>query len=167
MSETKTHYRKVFKSDHLGVADLEEMIEEGKSLKFTIAQVKQEYDVKVAGKKGDFNIAYFKEGIKPLVLNSYNSKVVKSFANNDPYVESWKNIEVELYVDNSVKFGKETVGGVRIKYKAAVTLAEVQKMYKDKSSSIPESEVEQVEGVINGKKQAMYQRVYDYLSKLK
>lgn len=167
MSETKTHYRKVFKSDHLGVADLEEMIEEGKSLKFTIAQVKQEYDVKVAGKKGDFNIAYFKESIKPLVLNSYNSKVVKSFANNDPYVESWKNIEIELYVDNSVKFGKEVVGGVRIKYKAAVTLPELQKMYKDKSGSVPESEVKQVEGVINGKKQAMYQRVYDYLSKLK
>ncbi len=38
----KTHYRKVFKSDHLGVADLEEYIEEGKSLNFTIKEVKQE-----------------------------------------------------------------------------------------------------------------------------
>jgi len=28
--ENKTHYRKVFKSDHLGVADLEDFIEEKK-----------------------------------------------------------------------------------------------------------------------------------------
>ncbi len=27
-TENKTHYRKVFKSDHLGAADLEEMLEE-------------------------------------------------------------------------------------------------------------------------------------------
>ena len=47
----KTHYRKVLKSDHLGVADLEEFLEEGKSLVFTIKQVKQEYGVSVAGRK--------------------------------------------------------------------------------------------------------------------
>lgn len=48
--ETKTHYRKVFKSDHLGIADLEDFIEE-KSLIFTIKEVKQELNVAVAGKK--------------------------------------------------------------------------------------------------------------------
>jgi len=36
MEEKNTHYRKVFKSDHLGSADLEEMIEDGKSLILTI-----------------------------------------------------------------------------------------------------------------------------------
>lgn len=59
--ENKTHYRKVYKSDHLGVADLEELFEDGKSLIFTIKEVKQELNVTVAGKKGDFNIAYFNE----------------------------------------------------------------------------------------------------------
>lgn len=114
-SEVKTHYRKVFKSDHLGIADLEDFLEEKVILVFTIAYVKQEIGVQVAGKKGSFNIAYFVEPIKPLVLNATNSKVVKSLAGGSPFVEDWKNISVELYIDPTVKLMKETVGGVRIK----------------------------------------------------
>lgn len=115
MSITKTHFRKVFKSDHLGIADLEDIIESGKPLIFTIREVKQEYNVNVAGTKGNFNIAYFVEPIKPLVLNATNSKVVKSFSNNSPFVEDWKNIPVELYIDENVKMKGLVVGGVRIK----------------------------------------------------
>lgn len=115
MNQPKTHYRKVMKSDHLGIADLEDLIEEKKPLIFTIKEVKQEINVTVAGKKGNFNIAYFSENIKPLVLNSTNCKVVKAFANNSPFVEDWKNILVELYIDENVKMKGEVVGGVRIK----------------------------------------------------
>lgn len=111
----KTHYRKVFKSDHLGIADLEDLIEEKCELKFTIKQVKQEYGVQVAGKKGNFNIAYFEEPIKPLVLNATNSKTLKSFCNGSSFVEDWTNVYVELYIDTSVRMKGETVGGVRIK----------------------------------------------------
>ena len=116
--ETKTekhHYRRVFKSDHLGSADLEDFIEEKKSLVFNIREVKQEIGVSVAGKKGNFNIAYFVEPIKPLVLNATNSKVVKMFAGGSPFVEDWKNIPVELYIDENVKMKGETVGGIRIR----------------------------------------------------
>lgn len=113
--ENKTHYRKVFKSDHLGVADLEDFIEEGKSLIFTIKEVKQEYDVKVAGRKGDFNIAYFVEKIKPLVLNATNSKILKGFSGGSPFVEDWKNKLIELYIDTNVKMKGDIVGGVRIR----------------------------------------------------
>lgn len=112
---SKTHFRKVFKSDHLGVADLEEFLEEGKRLVFTIKEVRQEYDVKVAGKSGNFNIAYFKESIKPLVLNATNSSIVRSFNNNSPFVEDWSNTIIELYIQSSVKLGKDVVSGVRIK----------------------------------------------------
>ena len=115
MSEEKTHYRKVFKSDHLGAPDLEEMLEDGKSLVFTIKHVKQEINVRVAGSSGNFNIAYFVEGIKPLVLNSTNSKQVSKFAKS-PFVEDWNNVKIELYIDEKVKFGKEIVQGVRIKH---------------------------------------------------
>ncbi|HWR94122.1 MAG TPA: hypothetical protein VN192_02860 [Flavobacterium sp.] len=111
----KTHYRKVFKSDHLGIADLEDLIEEGKRLVFTVKEVKQEYGASVAGKKIDANIAYFKEPIKPLVLNATNSKIMKSFNNNSPFVEDWKNTVIELYIDPNVKMKGDTVGGVRIK----------------------------------------------------
>ena len=121
--ENKTHYRKVFKSDHLGIADLEEFLEEGKKLIYTIREVKQHTliqgnknsGVVVAGKRISANIAYFKEQVKPLVLNSTNSKVVKSFNKSSPFVEDWANTVIELYIDNSVKMKGELVGGVRIR----------------------------------------------------
>lgn len=110
----KTHYRKVFKSDHLGVADLEDLIESGSDLIFTISHVMQEIDVRVAGKKGSFNIAYFQEKIKPLVLNATNSKVMKNLSGGSSFVEDWGNITVGLYIDPSASFGGEVTGGVRI-----------------------------------------------------
>jgi hypothetical protein len=123
MTEEKTHYRKVFKSDHLGIADLEDFLEEKKRLVFTIKEVKQHFiqsgdknsGIIVAGKRISANIAYFNEDIKPLVLNATNSKLVKKFNNNSPFVEDWKNVLVELYIDPAVKFKGETTGGVRIK----------------------------------------------------
>ena len=116
MSETKTHYRKVFKSDHLGVPDLEEFLEEGKQLIFTVKEVKQEFGVKVAGRSGNYNIAYFEEDIKPLVLNATNSKIMKNFARDkSPFVEDWSNKLIELYIDPTVKMKGEVVGGVRIR----------------------------------------------------
>lgn len=114
-TKSKTHYRKVFKSEHLGCADLEDFIEEKITPIFTISHVKQEIGVSVAGKKGNFNIAYFKEGIKPLVLNSTNSKVVKALSGGSPFVEDWNNVVVEIFIDPSVKMKGETVGGLRIK----------------------------------------------------
>src|SRR5690606_24525558 len=115
MSEQKSHFRKVYKSDHLGIADLEDLIDAGTKLIFTISHVKQE-ETLVAGKKGTFNIAYFKENIKPWVLNATNAKQVKIFAGSgSPFVEDWKNVPVELFIDNNVKMKGEVVGGVRIK----------------------------------------------------
>jgi len=113
--ETKTHYRKVFKSDHLGVADLEDFIEEKKRLVFTVKEVKQEIGVTVAGHKGNFNIAYFVEPIKPLVLNVVNSNRMKAFNNGSPFVEDWSNTLIEIYIDPNVKMKGDVVGGVRIK----------------------------------------------------
>jgi hypothetical protein len=119
--ENKTHYRKVFKSDHLGSADLEEFIEDKKSLIFTIKHVKQyiyenndkKTGIVVAGKRISANIAYFVEDIKPLVLNATNSKIVKSFCRSS-FTQDWNNVLIELYVDTNVRLVKETVSGVRI-----------------------------------------------------
>jgi hypothetical protein len=110
----KTHYRNVFKSDHLGSADLEDFVEQGKKLIFTIEKVLQEKNAKVAGKKIDANIAYFKEDIKPMVLNATNSKIIRNFCNS-PFVDDWKNVLVELYVDDNVQMKGEKTQGVRIR----------------------------------------------------
>jgi len=112
--ENRTHYRKVFKSDHLGVADLEEYLEAGNNLIFTISHVKQEYGAKVAGKKIDANIAYFIEPIKPLVLNATNSKTMKNLVGGSPIIEDWSNVPVRLYIEAGAKLKGEVVGGVRI-----------------------------------------------------
>jgi hypothetical protein len=111
---SKTHYRKVYKSDHLGCADLEDFIEAGHNLVFNIKQVRQETNVAVAGRKGDFNIAYFHEKVKPLVLNATNAKTLKNLAGGSSFIEDWQNIAVQLYIDPSVKMKGDTVGGVRI-----------------------------------------------------
>jgi hypothetical protein len=112
-NQSKTHYRKVFKSDHLGVADLEDLQENGSNLIFTIAYVKQEHNAKVAGKKIDANIAYFVEKIKPLVLNATNSKTM-SILTSSCFVENWQNVPVQLYIDSGAKMKGQVVGGVRI-----------------------------------------------------
>jgi hypothetical protein len=113
MSTEKHHYRNVFKSDHLSSADLEDLIEKKQRLIFTIKEVKQELQTKVAGKKIDANIAYFFEPIKPLVLNATNSKQLKLFSGS-AFVEDWKGLTIELYIDQNVKFSGSITQGVRI-----------------------------------------------------
>ena len=82
---------------------------------FTIKEVRQEYGVMVAGRKVDFNIAYFVENIKPMVLNAGNSKIVKALAGGSSFIKDWdKNISVQLYIDPKAKMKGEVVGGVRI-----------------------------------------------------
>jgi len=114
MTDNKTHYRKAFKSSHLGVADLEDLIESGNNLIFNIKEVKQQLGVTVAGRKGDHNIAYFTEDIKPLVLNVTNSKVLKNLGGS-PFVEDWNGIKVQLYIEAGVRFKGDVVSGVRLK----------------------------------------------------
>lgn len=108
------NFRNVYKSDHLGVVDLEEMIEQGQPLIFTISHVNQEFGAMVAGNKIDANIAYFKEKIKPLVLNATNAKIIKAFTGSTD-TDKWKNVPIELYIDPNVRLKKEIVGGIRIK----------------------------------------------------
>ena len=120
----KTHFRKVFKSDHLGVADLEEMVEDGHSLIFTIKEVKQEINATVAGKKIDANIAYFYDKVKPLVLNATNSMIIRGFMSS-PFVEDWKDVNIELYADYGVKMKGQVVGGIRIKKRQPIIAPKV------------------------------------------
>lgn len=123
MNQIKNHYRNVFKSDHLGIADLEELTEKGVRLVFTIKEVKQyvltsdkNSGVVVAGKRISANIAYFKEDIKPMVINATNGKIIRSFApNNSPMVEDWKGLTIELYIDPNIKMKGDIVGGIRVK----------------------------------------------------
>ena len=113
MSEEQTHYRKAFNSPYLSSADITE------PTKLTIKCVKLEPD-KSKKTKDSFNTAYFVEKeirqgevLKPMILNSGNSSIVKNFARS-PFLENWHDIPITVYVDPNVRFGRETVEGLRI-----------------------------------------------------
>ena len=108
--ENKTHWRKAFKSDYLSSSDIE-----NGDLILTIKNVQLKECKTQSGKKF-CNIATFVDtGYKPMILNVYNSKIVKKFANNKKHLEDWNNIKVQIYVDSNVRFGLDTVEGLRIR----------------------------------------------------
>ena len=113
MSEPKTHYRKAFDSPYLSSADIVD------AMQFTIASVKLELD-QTKKTKDLFNTAHFVEKeirpgekLKPMILNASNSKTLKNLTGS-PFIDDWQNVPVMIYVDHNVRFGKETVEGLRI-----------------------------------------------------
>jgi len=109
----KTHYRKAFNSPYLSSADIVE------PTVLTIKKVSLEPD-KTKKTKDEFNTAHFTakelrpgEPLKPMILNASNSKTLKQLTGS-PFLEDWVNVPVTIYVDPSVRFGKETVEGLRI-----------------------------------------------------
>lgn len=113
MSEEKTHYRKAFHSPYLSAADITE------PTILTIQRVTLEAD-KTKKTKDLFNTAYFSEKeirkgekLKPMILNSTNSKTLKQLTGS-AFIEDWAGQAISVYVDNNVRFGKETVEGLRI-----------------------------------------------------
>lgn len=113
MSETKTHFRKAFDSPYLSSADIV-----GPTV-LTIKHVALEPD-KTKKTKDKFNTAYFMqpelrpgEKLKPMILNATNSKTMRNLTGS-PFIDDWQNIAVTVYVDQNVRFGKETMEGLRI-----------------------------------------------------
>lgn len=111
--ENKTHYRKAFNSPYLSSADIVE------PTVLTIKYVKLEID-KTKKTKDLFNTAYFEqkeirkgEPLKPMILNAYNSKVIKNMTGS-AFLEDWTSRHVTVYVDHNVRFGRDTVEGLRL-----------------------------------------------------
>lgn len=113
MNNSKTHYRKAFDSPYLSSADIVE------PTVLTIARAVLESD-KTKKSKDVFNTAYFEERelrpgekLKPMILNATNSKMLKSITGS-PFLEDWVGVKVTVFVDKNVRFGKESVEGLRI-----------------------------------------------------
>lgn len=110
---TKTHYRKAFDSPYLSSADIVE------PTVLTVKQVRLEPD-RTKKTKDEFNTAHFVEPeirrgekLKPMILNASNSKTMKGLTGS-AFIEDWNNVRITVYVDPAVRFGKETVEGLRI-----------------------------------------------------
>jgi len=113
MTAEKTHYRKAFDSPYLSSADIVE------PTVLTIARVTLEPD-KTKKTKDLFNTAYFTEKeirhggpLKPMILNATNSRTIKNLTGS-AFIDDWCNVPVTVYVDAQVRFGKDTVEGLRI-----------------------------------------------------
>lgn len=107
--ETKTHWKKAFKSDYLSSADIDE-----KELSLVIKNVVYKECITASGKKF-CNVAIFTDGTKPMILNVGNSKIIKRFSGGKIHIEEWVNIPIKVYVDTKVKFGGDLVEGLRIR----------------------------------------------------
>lgn len=118
----KTHYNSHRKSDHLNVAELEEMQENGIPLIFKITRITREYGRKVAGRKVDGNFVFFDGDTKPLMTNKINDRTLARIFNSK-FLEDWNEsikkgsiTHIELYIDKNVRNPQtgEIDGGVRI-----------------------------------------------------
>jgi hypothetical protein len=112
-NENKTHYRKAFNSPYLSSADIV-----GPTV-LTIARCELKGD-QTRKTKDQFNTAHFVEKnlrpgepLKPMILNAHNSKIMKDLTGSH-FLEDWTNVPVTIYVDNNVRFGRDTVEGLRI-----------------------------------------------------
>ena len=109
----KTHYRKAFDSPYLSSADIVE------PTLLTVSHVSLEKD-RTKKTQDMFNTAHFAEKelrpgekLKPMILNASNSKTMKALANS-PFIDDWRGIKITVYVDHNVRFGRETLEGLRI-----------------------------------------------------
>jgi hypothetical protein len=113
VSDTKTHYRKAFDSPYLSAADIVDPII------LTVRRVTLEKD-KTKKTSDDFNTCYWVEreirpgeALKPMILNATNSKFLADLTGSK-FIDDWAGACVTVWVDNNVRFGKETVEGLRL-----------------------------------------------------
>lgn len=111
--ETKTHYRKAFDSPYLSSADIVDPVV------LTVRRVVLEKD-RTKKTQDLFNTAYFVEPeirhgekLKPMILNATNSKMMASITGSK-WIDDWNGVAVTIFVDSNVRFGKETVEGLRL-----------------------------------------------------
>jgi hypothetical protein len=111
----KTHWRKFINDTYLNESDFYHP-ETGEVVTIigTVSKIENEKVTNPSGKSDELPILHFKE-IKPLVLSAkINFKNIES-ALKTGFVEDWIGKRIEIYYDPNVKFGRDKVGGVRVK----------------------------------------------------
>lgn len=106
----KTPWKKLQNKDYLGEHDF--LPGEEKTVTIKHINIKE-----VTGDGGVVSskpIMSFHESVKPLIVNTTNFKMMQRLFKSK-YVEDWYGEKVILYGDPNVKFGRDVVGGVRVK----------------------------------------------------
>jgi hypothetical protein len=111
-----THWKKVINHDYINEGDLD-----SGTIIATIKEIKLQEITSAGGKKDEKHVLHFVEtNVKPLILSAKeNFKSLEKVAGS-PHIENWIGVKIEIWYNPNVKFGRETVGGVRIKPTAPV-----------------------------------------------
>lgn len=109
MSE-KTHWKKLTNPNYMG----DYSIPQKGDLVAVIKYISKEKVTGVGGKTEEEMVAHFSDGNKPLILNKTNMKTIQKIYKT-PYIEDWAGRAIQIYYDVTIKFGRETVGGLRIR----------------------------------------------------
>lgn len=106
------HYKEGLEtSKHLGAWIFD--LYDGKDITLTIQKVIHEEVMNESNQKSMMWVAYFKENIKPMPLNSVNCKTLsKLYAS--PFTEAWEGKKITIYKDK-VKVAREIKDCIRIR----------------------------------------------------
>lgn len=108
---TKTPWKKIVSDpDYLGEADFNE----GEEKIVTIDCVKSGVRIKSAEGTSEKAVVYFKERIKPMILNVARSKAITKVCGSK-FVEDWHGVQIALYIDDNVKAFGDVVSAVRVR----------------------------------------------------
>jgi len=110
VSGQKTHWKKLQNKDYLGEYDFAP----GEEKTVTITAIDTAEVMGDGGLRSQKPIMRFREPVKPLIVNTTNFKTMQRLFLSK-YIEDWTGKRVILYGDPDVRFGKEVVGGVRVK----------------------------------------------------
>lgn len=122
MKETNIDCMKYRKSTHLAGVDVDMIIAEKGKCILTIKDAYYNTNVNVSGNKTDGYFLEFVEGVKPMVVNSTNRKIIASIVKiknkctgaESRNIGNWKGIKIELNFDPTVKMMGKTTGGIRV-----------------------------------------------------
>jgi hypothetical protein len=122
MKETGIDCMKYRKSTHLAGVDVEMIIADKGKCVLTIKESYYDTGVDVSGNRTDGYFLEFVEGVKPMVVNSTNRKVIsqivkiknKCTGSESRNIGNWKGLTIQLVFDESVKMMGKLTGGIRV-----------------------------------------------------
>lgn len=118
----KTPWKKIVSDpDYLGEADFNE----GEEKVVTIDRVVSGVKIKTAEGTSEKAVVYFRERVKPMILNVARSKAITKVAGSK-FVEDWQGVAIALYIDDNVKAFGDVVSAVRVRPKKPVVRTAVK-----------------------------------------
>ncbi len=107
----KTPWKKIVSDpDYLGEADFNE----GEEKIVTIDRVVSGVKVKSAEGTSEKAVVYFRESIKPMILNVARSKAIERVTGSR-FVDDWSGAVIQLYIEDGIKAFGDVVSAVRVR----------------------------------------------------